>query len=161
PANCPEALQDPSIALSAAKAGGTGVIDAEFGCDAVALASAVDKLLPHGECGIKCGIDQIELFESALRKLGSSPRSNVLILTPGAVEFTRPALTAALQTARGLGVKVLVEVISRDEALLAESAGPDAVVVKGHEAAGRVGDDTTFVLVQQVLKHVRLPVWAE
>src|SRR5262249_34481270 len=38
---------------------------------------------------------------------------------------------------------------------------PDAMGVKGPEAAGRVGDDTTFVLVQMVLKHVCLPVWAE
>ena len=161
PANCPEALHDPSIALASAKAGGTGVINAEFGCEATSLASAVDKILPHGECGIKCGIDQIELFEPALRKLGSSPRSNVLILTPGAVEYTQAALTAAVQNSRSLGLRVFVEVISLSEALLAESAAPDAIVVKGHEAAGRVGDDTTFVLVQMVLKHVCLPVWAE
>src|SRR4029434_824676 len=156
PANCPEALQDPSIALSAAKAGGTGVINAEFWCDSAALASVVGEILPHGECGIKCGIDHIDLFANALRKLGSSPRSNVLILTPGTAQYTRAALTAAIEKSRSLGLKVLVEAIDLKESLLPESAAPDAIVVKGHEAAGRVGDDTTFVLIQKVLKHVRI-----
>lgn len=161
PANCPEALRDPSIALAAAAAGGIGVLNAEFGCEPQALLSAVQKVLPHGNCGIKCGIDQIEEFAPALAALASARHPNVLILTPGSAQYTRANLKASVKQARALGLRVLVEAVSTGEASTAAQAGADGVVGKGHEASGRVGDDTSYVLVQKLLKHVSLPVYVE
>nr|WSW62963.1 SDR family NAD(P)-dependent oxidoreductase [Streptomyces sp. NBC_00998] len=43
------------------------------------------------------------------------------------------------------------EVTGRAEALIAVAAGAVALVAKGHEAGGRVGGATTFVLLQQLL----------
>ena len=55
----------------------------------------------------------------------------------------------------------VVEAIDLKEALLAQQCGADAVIAKGHEGAGRIGDGTTFVLVQQFVANLSLPVWAQ
>uniref|UniRef100_A0AAU2JYB4 SDR family NAD(P)-dependent oxidoreductase n=1 Tax=Streptomyces sp. NBC_00049 TaxID=2903617 RepID=A0AAU2JYB4_9ACTN len=47
--------------------------------------------------------------------------------------------------------RVWAEVTGPAEATAAVAAGADALVAKGHEAGGRVGGATTFVLLQQLL----------
>src|SRR5207249_1017575 len=62
---------------------------------------------------------------------------------------------------------VLVEAVTLDEATLAEGLGADGVVLKGHEAGGRVGPETSFILLQRWRAHARtdrqksLPVWVQ
>ncbi|MGW7454304.1 SDR family NAD(P)-dependent oxidoreductase [Streptomyces sp. NPDC054787] len=58
--------------------------------------------------------------------------------------------------------RVWAEVTSPAEAAAAVTAGADALVAKGHEAGGRVGDATTFVLLQHLLDDpaIRVPVRA-
>ncbi|MEA2684992.1 MAG: hypothetical protein QOE93_187, partial [Actinomycetota bacterium] len=60
------------------------------------------------------------------------------------------------------GRLVLVEVCSVHEARVALAAGAGGVIAKGAEAGGRVGDLTTFVLLQSVLAALPadVPVWA-
>lgn len=55
---------------------------------------------------------------------------------------------------------LLVEVHDIDEARAATAAGAHGLIVKGHEAGGCVGDETTFVLLQRVLAKATVPVWA-
>ncbi|MGW0533918.1 SDR family NAD(P)-dependent oxidoreductase [Streptomyces sp. NPDC003032] len=57
---------------------------------------------------------------------------------------------------------VLVEVTSREEALRAVADGVDGLVARGSESGGRIGNLSTFVLLQQLLADpaVTLPVWA-
>ncbi|MFD3807034.1 SDR family NAD(P)-dependent oxidoreductase [Streptomyces sp. NPDC058619] len=52
--------------------------------------------------------------------------------------------------------RVWAEVTDPAEALAAVAAGAGALVAKGHEAGGRVGAATTFVLLQQLLADPRL-----
>ncbi|MFF4454442.1 SDR family NAD(P)-dependent oxidoreductase [Streptomyces goshikiensis] len=58
--------------------------------------------------------------------------------------------------------RVWAEATTLAEALTARAAGAGAVVAKGHEAGGRVGGATTFVLLQQLLAapDLRIPVLA-
>ncbi|MGH3323657.1 MAG: nitronate monooxygenase, partial [Streptomyces sp.] len=60
------------------------------------------------------------------------------------------------------GRRVLVEVTDRAEALRAASDGAHGLIVRGTESGGRVGELSTFVLLQQVLAdhESALPVWA-
>ena len=51
------------------------------------------------------------------------------------------------------------EVISREAATLAETAGATSLIVVGHEAGGMVGDDSSFILMQAVVSAARVPVW--
>ncbi|MFJ7590675.1 SDR family NAD(P)-dependent oxidoreductase [Streptomyces sp. NPDC097617] len=58
--------------------------------------------------------------------------------------------------------RVWAEVTSAAEAATAVAAGAEALVAKGHEAGGRVGSATTFILLQQLLGDpgIRVPVRA-
>jgi acyl transferase domain-containing protein/NAD(P)H-dependent flavin oxidoreductase YrpB (nitropropane dioxygenase family)/NAD(P)-dependent dehydrogenase (short-subunit alcohol dehydrogenase family) len=69
-------------------------------------------------------------------------------------------LKAAIDLSRQYFKKVFREVISQKEADEAIQAGADGLVAKGNEAAGRVGTETTLVLVQRLCAQARLPVWA-
>ncbi len=51
-------------------------------------------------------------------------------------------------------------VTSEPEARRAAELGFDFVVAKGHEAGGRVGEETTFVLLQRLVPLLGLPVYA-
>ena len=57
---------------------------------------------------------------------------------------------------------VLVEVCSLDEAGAALAAGADGLMARGAESGGRVGELTTFVLLQTLLAQLPadVPVWA-
>jgi NAD(P)H-dependent flavin oxidoreductase YrpB (nitropropane dioxygenase family) len=55
---------------------------------------------------------------------------------------------------------VLAQVTSLDEAHAAIAAGANGLIAKGSEAGGRIGDETTFVLVQR-LADLDIPVWAQ
>src|SRR5262249_54695406 len=50
---------------------------------------------------------------------------------------------------RGDGIEVLVEATSLTEVARAVEIGADGLILKGHEAGGRVGADTSFILVQK------------
>ncbi|MFT3695512.1 MAG: SDR family NAD(P)-dependent oxidoreductase [Kofleriaceae bacterium] len=62
--------------------------------------------------------------------------------------------------ARYLPRRVLAQVVSIDEARLAIANGADGLIAKGCEAGGRVGDETTFVLVQRLV-GLGVPLWAQ
>ena len=60
------------------------------------------------------------------------------------------------------GRRVIVEITSVAQAHAAIRAGASGLIAKGAEAGGRVGDTTTFVLLQQLLADplIRVPIWA-
>jgi len=57
--------------------------------------------------------------------------------------------------------RVLVQVTSVAAARVAEAAGAAGVVVKGSESGGATGEESTFVLLQRVVRAVSVPVWAQ
>ena len=56
--------------------------------------------------------------------------------------------------------EILVEVTSLTEARAAVAAGAAGLVARGLESGGRVSELSTFVLLQQVVAEVDVPVWA-
>jgi acyl transferase domain-containing protein/NAD(P)H-dependent flavin oxidoreductase YrpB (nitropropane dioxygenase family)/NADP-dependent 3-hydroxy acid dehydrogenase YdfG len=58
------------------------------------------------------------------------------------------------------GRRTLVEVTDLAEAGRAIAAGAAGLIARGNEAGGRVGELTTFVLLQQLLAELDVPVWA-
>ena len=57
---------------------------------------------------------------------------------------------------------VCVEVRSRAEAQVALDAGANILVAKGAESGGLVGEDATFILLQQLLsEHPEQSIWAQ
>src|SRR5690606_15425680 len=57
--------------------------------------------------------------------------------------------------------RVLAEVTSQDEARAAATAGVHGLIARGTEAGGRVGDLSSFVLLQQLVADasLELPIW--
>ncbi|WP_181775748.1 type I polyketide synthase [Amycolatopsis pittospori] len=86
----------------------------------------------------------------------------------GAVELPAAAHTVLLAVGTSVSTvdfgdrRVLAEVTDRDEAAEAVAAGADGLILRGHEAGGRVGELSTFVFLQQVLADpgITVPVWA-
>ena len=69
----------------------------------------------------------------------------------------RPDTVSAAQSRR---CRVLLECCTFDEADAGTDLRVDGLIAKGHEAGGRVGDETMFVLVQRLLAVRAMPVFA-
>jgi len=152
----PAGWPDPALAIAAARAGALGVLNLEFTTSAEAVQAALAALARHGPgpYGVlvdgddEAGLDLI---------LGRAPASlTTVLLTP-----TAPArLPELVRRVRARGCRVFLVVTDQAEADLGEEVGVDALVAKGHEAGGWVGEETTFVLLQRLRRTARRPVWA-
>ncbi|MDN5421786.1 MAG: SDR family NAD(P)-dependent oxidoreductase [Chryseobacterium sp.] len=57
---------------------------------------------------------------------------------------------------------VIYQVNSLDQALKAEQSGAEGIIIKGNEAGGLVGYESTFVLFQRIIKEISaIPVWVQ
>ncbi|MBS2552447.1 SDR family oxidoreductase [Catenulispora sp. NL8] len=140
------------LAAAVGRGGGTGVVDLGAGGRAAreALGLAAEWL-PDGfgvRCGRGCGLELAELS-----RIGSG-RVNLVVLGS---EAPWNADEVALA-----GYRVLVEVTDASEAHAAATAGAHALIAKGSEAGGRIGELSTFVLLQRLLAEpgLDLPIWA-
>lgn len=160
----PRCLSPAAAAVSACRAGETGVIDLEavnLRGDAIMhlLRTSVGDIFLAGHCGIRCGVSQIEDAKDALdflSELTAGVSQPLLILSLD----SRDHLGVVIAKAQKLGFKVFVEAVSLEEAKHAQSSGCDAVIAKGSESAGRVSEETTLVLVQRLVGELKVPVWA-
>ena len=150
-------LAEPAIAIAASRAGAVGILDVSFVRDEQRAVQAVTRLAEFARR--RCGV-RLDPFDEAV--------ADVVISTlPPAID--RAILTAAdrdlvrrqAKLLRARGVELWFEATTLEEARFAAALGFDGVVAKGHEAGGRVGETTTFVLLQQFLSEIELPVWAQ
>ncbi|CAM5307887.1 type I polyketide synthase [Streptomyces avidinii] len=145
----------PAVVTAAERAGALGLLDLgrDPGAARRAFAELGRRLGSGARYGVRvpvgCPIGPAELPAAV---------DTVLLAHPDA---HTPERVAAWAAAAGLP-RVWAEVTSAAEAGTAVAAGSDALVAKGHEAGGRVGSATTFVLLQQLLGDtgIRVPVRA-
>jgi acyl transferase domain-containing protein/NAD(P)H-dependent flavin oxidoreductase YrpB (nitropropane dioxygenase family) len=169
------AVRNPATVLSAVRAGAIGILDVERFHDDEAIAQGLAKLLQHaggGTFGIRFEVGRTEEMLACLQPLKETNNNGrngngqaqtekkYAILTATAAGLQSRTLQRELKALKKLGLLTVVEITTRSEAVAAAEAGADAVIAKGHEAAGRVGDTTTFVLLQQCLRDLSVPVWA-
>ncbi len=153
----PPGLVDPSLAIAASRAGGAGLLDLEYVQDEQAGQEAVRRLSRNAgpRYGVKLGSRDTDLLVALSSGLPDS--LGVVILTS-----SDPAqLPDQLRRLRKEGRVILLECTSLAQARAAEQCGFDGIIAKGNEAGGRVGDETTFILLQRFLRQVSLPVWAQ
>ena len=138
----------PNAALAAAveRAGGLGVLD--LGRDrnlAVAALSDTARWVP-ASFGVRVGPG------CPLTPADLPAEVDTVVLA-----FGSPWTAAAVAERTAL-----VEVCSADEARTALAAGADGLIARGAESGGRVGELTTFVLLQTLLAQLpaHVPVWA-
>ncbi|MBY0356817.1 MAG: SDR family NAD(P)-dependent oxidoreductase [Candidatus Obscuribacterales bacterium] len=160
PAAWPGTLEDNTLALAAARAGETGIFNLEFGGDPLKVKGQIVQALaavPAGKFGIRCHIEDLSLFTVAIETLTQAKNAKVVLLISS--QTTKKTLSSAITALQKKQLAVFCEVISQKEAELSEACGANAIIAKGHESAGRVGEETSFILLQRCLKTVKIPVW--
>jgi acyl transferase domain-containing protein/NAD(P)H-dependent flavin oxidoreductase YrpB (nitropropane dioxygenase family)/NAD(P)-dependent dehydrogenase (short-subunit alcohol dehydrogenase family) len=131
---------DPGLVAAACEAGALGVLD--LGRDPARARHALDILA-----------GRVAAFGVRV------PDASLDIELPSAAAVV--VVGSPADVARFSSRIVLAQVTSLDEARAAILAGAAGLIAKGCEAGGRIGEETTFVLVQHLVAELRVPVWAQ
>ncbi|WP_405990161.1 SDR family oxidoreductase [Streptomyces sp. NBC_00986] len=142
---------DARLAAAVSRAGGLGVLDLGNGDRRSREALTRIRRWSPGPFGVRvgphCRIGPGDLTTGT----GAAPHAVVL------------AVDAAWRVDEVVAEhRVLVEVTDPDQALAAVRAGAHGLIARGAESGGRVGELSTFVLLQRLLADpgVDVPVWA-
>lgn len=173
------------IALAAARAGHVGIIDLQFlnldnpscreACREAIFSTLLEGDRLPGRLGVKSGVSQLSALEQVLdpgkksdNKQANAPVRHsdfIVIIVPDAdnrqLVSDDKVLAKQIAKLKKASVTVYLEIISVREAVAAASLGVDGVIAKGHESQGAVSDETAFVLLQQCLRQVKVPIFAE
>ncbi len=158
----PAGTGDPSLAIAACRAGARGFLDLEHNAEYPDVARTLDQLgrfAPDG-FGIKLGLSGSALLPLLL---ADSCRCREVILAGG----EQAEWAEWVPQFHSRGIRVLVEAVTIAEARRGAELEIDGLILKGHESGGRVGADTTFILLQRwhaavTAGEVRdLPVYAQ
>lgn len=140
---CPFDLPDPDLVRSICRAGGLGVLD--LGSDAKVAQEALARMIKS-----YAGTFAVRV-----------PRPDFLSEYPEQITTVVVPAPMSIKGLKRPGRKVLAQICSVEEARQAMAFGVDGLIAKGNESGGRVGEKSTFILLQQVIKVVDLPVWAQ
>lgn len=146
---------DPTLAISACRAGGVGVLNGELTSDRQALVDALDLLATQARAPYGLRLD---FFDASLATV---IRSHVdrglgwLIIDAELVG----AYESLIGAVRDAGARVLLEVKSAAWPESALVPWADGLVIKGNEAGGFVGEDSSFILLQKWRQRTTLPLY--
>ncbi|MCC7325325.1 MAG: SDR family NAD(P)-dependent oxidoreductase [Burkholderiales bacterium] len=134
---------DVALVVAAARAGALGVLDIGRDPQVAAQALATLARVTDGDVGVRVP-QGIRIGAAALpRNIGT-----VIVDAGEALDAWR-------------GRRVLVQVTTVAEARIAHAGGAAGLIAKGNESGGRVGAQTSFVLLQALVDAVPLPVWVQ
>jgi acyl transferase domain-containing protein/NAD(P)H-dependent flavin oxidoreductase YrpB (nitropropane dioxygenase family)/NAD(P)-dependent dehydrogenase (short-subunit alcohol dehydrogenase family) len=125
-------------------------------CSAFEDCTAVLRAL--GQSGTEFSVSVADLGPDFLSWLNSN-----LGLNPAQVILSDPelpSLRSHLSILQDKDIRTQVQITSLQEAISAQNAGADSLIAKGNESGGRVGEETTLILLQRILPHVSIPVFA-
>ena len=159
----PPAWIDSSFAIAACRSGAKGYLDVEYATEQQAW-EQLRRLELHAPTpfGIKVGPEGATLLDALLAAFPPDRLAWVCLAGGG-----RGDLERCIEGLKGRGRRVLFEAVSLAEAQLGERLGVDGLILKGHEAGGRVGAETSFILLQRWRAHVErggnadLPVFVQ
>lgn len=151
----PAGAAEPSLAIAACRAGAVGVLDLEFCSRSLALPALTRLARFASGFGVQLRTDSVDLFDLL------SQFKPACVILAGA---DHPTLAGRVRDLKTAGATVLREALSVAEAKYAVELGVTGVILKGHEAGGRVGADTSFVLLQKWRRFadengVTVPFW--
>jgi acyl transferase domain-containing protein/NAD(P)H-dependent flavin oxidoreductase YrpB (nitropropane dioxygenase family)/NAD(P)-dependent dehydrogenase (short-subunit alcohol dehydrogenase family) len=148
---------DTSISIAASQAGSLGALDLQYWSNEQSALKAINELSLFG--GGSCGVKLDGLDEALAVSVISALPTNIsfIILTRGRTEF----LGEEIRYLHRRNLQVLFEATCVEDAYLGSQIGADAVIAKGNEAAGTVGEETTFILLQRLLEQTSLPLWVQ
>ena len=149
-------LTDPSIAIAASRAGAIGVLDLEHNHDVAIALKHIEKVSKYtgNHFGIKLRGEADELFSAIRSRAPAHLKTIILAYT------NHEKIKNAVKVLQTLQLSVLLECTSLEEVQAGEEARVDGIIAKGQEAGGRVGNETTFILLQRILKSLSIPIYA-
>ncbi|WP_037679297.1 type I polyketide synthase [Streptomyces griseus] len=143
---------DPRLAAAITRAGGLGVLDLGTGDRRAREALARLRRLAPGPFGVRVDARCLLVPADLTPRTGADPLRTVVL----AADAAWPVRDLAAR------YRVLVEVTDLDAAREAVRAGAHGLIARGSESGGRIGELSTFVLLQRLLAapDLELPVWA-
>ena len=151
----PAGLPDVSLAISGCRAGGVGVLNAEFRSDARKILEDLESVARNvrSDFGIKLNYTALDV----LRDLRPFAKNGLrwLILDSELIGGNESFVTDI----RHAGVRVLAEVRSPCAPGQPFEALVDGLLLKGNESGGFVGEDSSFILLQKWLGQTSLPIY--
>jgi acyl transferase domain-containing protein/NAD(P)H-dependent flavin oxidoreductase YrpB (nitropropane dioxygenase family) len=164
----PAHLCNPQVPIAALRAGEGGVLDLGICCAKTQRRKAVDQLIRLGRSdiwGLRCDLlGDVSRLHATLEGVAElAPHSIPLLVVAGGPNgegfagFAAQCLALARQRARWIAA----EVYSPKQALAAQAAGYDGLILKGHEAGGRVGSKSAFLFIQHLRNQLQIPFWVQ
>lgn len=160
----PSHICSASLAIAANRAGEVGLLDLGYRSNADRMRVELDSLRRHCRNESTWGArwDALGIATRSVDALASAlDGRKVPILLLAGLEGEEFDLGAAQRESRRFADRVYLEAVSLEEAVAAERAGFDGVVVKGFEAGGRIGLETTFCLLQRLSGALTIPYWVQ
>ncbi|MGJ0509385.1 MAG: SDR family NAD(P)-dependent oxidoreductase [Methylocystis sp.] len=160
----PEHRLDATLAIAGLRAGECGVLDLGLLDDVELIAGEILRFAGEtGEWGVRW--DAQGLDTRGGERLGRilPSRAPLLILAGFDPRASRDAskLSSAFEAFRKRADRLLIEVCDLETATAAAALGCDGLIVKGHEAGGRIGSRSTFILLQDLKGKIGIPYWAQ
>jgi phosphopantetheine--protein transferase-like protein len=135
---------DPTLVEEVSRAGGLGIVDHATGPAGFHISNDV----PHGV--------RIRLEDAAA--WGKERAAKLLVLPLEDADRLGSVASGALGK---YSAPVIAEVGSAEQAVQAENAGVSGVIARGYEGPGWVSETCGFVLLQEILAAVRVPVFLQ
>ncbi len=147
----PAGVADARLVLAADRAGCLGILNAEIGTTPYTALEALS-----GRTRTPFGLKITTIDDETLSRLENYVSTGLgWFVVDAALILRRPDLLARMAKS---GLRVIVETIEWDDRLAALS-GHHALQVKGHEAGGIVGEETSFILLQKALERQSAPIF--
>lgn len=140
------------LASAVSKAGGLGLI-AAASAPAEWVREQIREVRKHTNCPFGVNIMMISPNADDVAKIVVEEKVPVVTTGAGTPEKYMTMWKEA-------GIKVIPVVASVAMAKRMERCGADAIVAEGTEAGGHIGENTTMVLVPQIVDSVQIPVIA-
>ncbi|MEM5327806.1 SDR family NAD(P)-dependent oxidoreductase [Paraburkholderia sp. JHI2823] len=159
----PSCWLTPEIAIAACRAGATGVLDLGIGKARAEVEAALTRFRAGVSQQASWGVRWDACADASGRLAALSALLGDALPVPLLVLAGLNAGDAArlASEVRVLAVSVMLEVHDLRGAKAAQDAGFDGVIVKGHEAGGRVSPHASFILLQEFSGQLDIPWWIQ
>jgi acyl transferase domain-containing protein len=144
---------DATLAVAGCRAGALGVLNLEFVTECERALGELGRLSRSTRTRWGVLLREAELLAGILAA-GFERLETILISSQAG-----GTVGDLVERAHAAGLEAYAVATTLEEARSAVAAGADAVIAKGHEAGGWIGDEGSFVLLQRLLE-ASTPVWA-
>ena len=151
----PAGAHSATLAIAASRAGAVGVFDAELDTPAAAWHAGLSALVRAGCSGF--GVKLAALDAADVQALTGFAAHGLRWVLLGAAAIDRQL--PAVRQLRAAGLSVMAEVLAPGWPQAALDDEVDALLLKGNEAGGFVGEDASFILLQKWLGRTHLPLY--